>query len=301
MRVLVTGASGFIGTAVVPELLAAGHEVTGLARSEAAASTITALGAAVVRGSLDDLDVLRSAAADADAVIHLAFKHDIAFTGDFAGAAEADRIAIETLGASVGGDDPALVIASGLAGLSFGRPTTEEDVASFEGHASPRVAGSEAALALADRGVRSSVLRLAPTVHGEGDGGFVASYAQIARDKGVVGYIGDGANRWPAVHRSDAATLFRLAAEHGTAGSVLHGAAEEGVSIRELAEALGTSMGLPTASVSPDDAAAHFGWLAGFIAMDAPATSIITQQSLGWTPTGPTLLDDVEAGHYNVP
>lgn len=298
MRVLVTGASGFIGRAVVPELLAEGHEVTGLARSDASAHTIATLGATVARGSLDDFDVLRSAAAASDAVIHLAFKHDLAFSGGFAEAAEADRIAIETLGASIGGDDPALVIASGLAGMSFGRPSTEDDVASREGHASPRVAGAEAALALADQGVRSSVLRLAPTVHGEGDGGFVATYAQIARDKGVVGYVGDGANRWPAVHRSDAATLFRFAAERATAGSVLHAAAEEGVTIRELADALGQRLDLPTQSVSPDDAAEHFGWLAGFIAMDSPASSGLTQQRLGWKPTGPTLLDDVEAGHY---
>jgi nucleoside-diphosphate-sugar epimerase len=298
MRVFVTGASGFIGSAVLPELLAAGHHVTGLARTDAAAATVASLGAEVVRGSLDDLDVLRDAAADADAVIHLAFKHDIAFAGQFAQAAAADRVAIETLGAAIGGDDPTLVIASGLAGLSFGRPTTEKDVARPEGHASPRIAGSEAALALADRDVRSSVVRLAPTIHGQGDGGFVASYAQIARDAGYVGYIGDGSNRWPAVHRLDAATLFRLATEKAAPGSVLHGCAEEGVAIRDLAEALGRSMGLPAQSVSPDDADEHFGWLAGFMAMDAPASSVITRETLGWTPTGPTLLDDVEAGYY---
>lgn len=298
MRILVTGASGFIGSALVPELITAGHEISGLARSDAAAESINALGATVVRGSLDDLDVLRSAAGEADAVIHLAFKHDLIYSGDFASAAEADRIAIEIFGTSIGGDDPTLVIASGLAGLSFGRPTTEDDVAKREGHVSGRVANAEATLALADRGVRSSVVRLSPTVHGEGDGGFVASYAQMARKHGVVGYIGDGANRWPAVHRSDAATLFRLAVERAEPGSVLHGAAEEGVSIHELAEALGRSMRLPTASIAPDEAVEHFGWLAGFIAMDAPASSAITQRRLGWTPTGPTLLDDVAAGFY---
>jgi nucleoside-diphosphate-sugar epimerase len=298
MRVLVTGASGFIGSAVVPELLSAGHDVAGLARTDTAADTVSALGARVVRGSLDDLDVLTSAASDADAVVHLAFKHDLLFTGDYTGAADADRIAIETLGSSVGGDDPMLVIASGLAGLSFGRPATEQDVPTRTGHAALRVVNAETALALAERGVRSSVVRLSPSVHGQGDGGFVAAFAQIARERGFVGYVGDGTNRWAAVHRADAATLFRLAVENAAPGSVLHGCAEEGVAIRDLAEALGRRMGLPTRSVSPDDAAEHFGWLAGFIAMDAPASSEITRQSLDWAPTGPTLLDDVEAGHY---
>ena len=299
MRFLVTGASGFIGTAVVPELVAAGHQVTGLARSDAAADAITAVGGTAVRGSLDDLDVLRSAAADAEAVIHLAFKHDLLYAGEFAAAADADRVAIETIGTSIGGDDPALVIATGFAGLAFGRPTTEHDVATADGHAGPRVAGTEAALALADRGVRSSVVRLSPTVHGEGDGGFVATYAQIARDQGVVGYVDDGSNLWPAVHRSDAARLFRLAAEKAPAGSVLHAVAEQGVPIRELAEALGERMGLPTRSVPADAAAEHFGWLAGFIAMNMPASSDITRELLGWTPEGPTLLADVKAGHYD--
>lgn len=298
MRILVTGASGFIGTATVADLLAAGHTVTGLARSDASAATVEDLGATALRGSLDDLDLLRTAAADADAVVHLAFKHDLAFGGDFAGAVEADRLAIEALGSSIGGDDPAFVIASGLAGLSFGRPTTEQDVAVSDGPASGRAANADATLALADHGVRSSVVRLSPTVHGEGDGGFVATYAQTARDAGFVGYVGDGANRWPAVHRSDAATLFRLAVEQAPAGTMLHGAAEEGITIRELAEALGRSMGLPTRSVAPDDAAEHFGWLSAILASDIPASSTATQQLLGWTPTGPTLLDDVEAGHY---
>jgi nucleoside-diphosphate-sugar epimerase len=299
MRILVTGASGFIGTAVVPELVAAGHQVTGLARSDAAADTVTAAGGTPVRGSLDDLDVLRSAAADAEAVIHLAFKHDLLYAGQYVEAAEADRVAIEALGTAIGGDDPALVIATGFAGLSFGRPTTEHDVASRDGHAGPRVAGTEAALALVERGVRSSIVRLSPTVHGQGDGGFVATYAQIARDRGVVGYVADGSNVWPAVHRSDAARLFRLAAEQAPAGSVLHAVAEQGVPIRELADALGRRMDLPTGSVAPDAAAEHFGWLAGFVAMDMPASSTITRELLGWKPDGPTLLADVEAGHYD--
>jgi nucleoside-diphosphate-sugar epimerase len=299
MRILVTGASGFIGTAVVPELLAAGHQVTGLARSDAAAETITSAGGTVVRGSLDDLDVLRSAAAGAEAVIHLAFKHDLLYAGEYEAAAEADRIAIETLGTSLGGDDPAMVIATGFAGLSFGRPTTETDVATRDGHAGPRVAGTEAALALVEHGVRSSIVRLSPTVHGEGDGGFVATYAEIARDQGVVGYVDDGSNQWPAVHRSDAARLFRLAAEKAPAGSVLHAVAEQGVPIRELAETLAERMDLPTRSVPADAAGEHFGWLAGFIAMDMSASSDITRDLLGWTPEGPTLLADVKAGHYD--
>jgi nucleoside-diphosphate-sugar epimerase len=299
MRILVTGASGFIGTAVVPELLAAGHQVTGLARSDAAAETITSAGGTVVRDSLDDLDVLRSAAAGAEAVIHLAFKHDLLYAGEYEAAAEADRIAIETLGTSLGGDDPAMVIATGFAGLSFGRPTTETDVATRDGHAGPRVAGTEAALALVEHGVRSSIVRLSPTVHGEGDGGFVATYAEIARDQGVVGYVDDGSNQWPAVHRSDAARLFRLAAEKAPAGSVLHAVAEQGVPIRELAETLAERMDLPTRSVPADAAGEHFGWLAGFIAMDMSASSDITRDLLGWTPEGPTLLADVKAGHYD--
>jgi nucleoside-diphosphate-sugar epimerase len=298
MRIFVTGASGFIGTAVLPELIAGGHQVTGLARSDASAATVTSLGARVVRGSLAALDVLRAAAADADAVVHLAFKHDLAFSGGFAEAAEADRVAIDALGTSVGGDDPTLVIAAGLAGLSPGRVATEADVALPVGHIAPRVANTAAALAFADHGVRTSVVRLAPTVHGEGDGAFVATLAQVARDKGFAGYVGDGSNRWPAVHRSDAATLFRLAVEKAAPRSVLHGSAEEGVAIGDLAAALGRRLDLPARSVSPDDADAHFGWLGGLVGMDIPASSAVTREALGWTPTGPTLLDDVEAGHY---
>ncbi|MET8615329.1 MULTISPECIES: SDR family oxidoreductase [Streptomyces] len=300
MRVFVTGASGWIGSAVVPELLDAGHQVVGLARSEASAAALTAAGAEVVRGGLDDLDVLASAAADSDGVIHLAFKHDIAFSGDFRGAAEADRRAVDTLTGALAGSDRPFVIASGVAGLKPGQVSTERDMPRVEGD-SPvliRAITAEAVLACAERGVRSSVVRLAPTCHGEGDQGFVAGLIGIAREKGVSGYVGDGANRWPAVHRLDAARLFRLAVEQAPAGSVLHGIAEEGVPIREVAEAIGRQLGVPAVSVSAEDAAAHFGWMSGFVAIDAPSSNDLTRKLLGWEPTRPGLLADLAEGHY---
>lgn len=229
MRIFVTGASGWIGSAVVPELIDAGHEVVGLARSDASAAALTAAGVEVVRGTVDDLDVLRDAAAASDGVIHLAFKHDIAFSGDFQGAAEADRRAVDTIGAALTGTDRPFVLASGVAGLAPGRVSTEQDTATNDGSPiSIRVATAQAVLDLASQGVRSSVVRLAPTCHGDGDNGFMATLVATARAKGVSGYAGDGANRWPAVHRLDAAHLFRLAAEKAPAGSVLHGVAEEG-------------------------------------------------------------------------
>ncbi|WP_405793016.1 SDR family oxidoreductase [Streptomyces sp. NBC_01506] len=309
MRVFVTGASGWIGSAVVPELIEAGHQIVGLARSDASAAVLTEAGAEVRRGTIDDLDTLRAAAAESDGVIHLAFKHDIAFSGGFEDAAGADRRAIDTFGDALAGSDRPLLIASGTLGPAPGRPATEED-GQADGQASGpagahatggpamRQANAWATVALADRGVRSCVVRLPPTVHGDGDQGFMASLVAIARAKGVSGHIGDGANRWPAVHRSDAAHLFRLALEGASAGSTLHAVAEEGVPIRDVAEVIGRHLGLPVVSVSPDDAPAHFTWLAGFLGLDSPTSSAHTRELLGWRPTGPGLIDDLDEGHY---
>ncbi len=305
MRVFVTGASGWIGSAVVPELIGAGHQVTGLARSDASAAALIAAGAQVHRGSLDDLDSLRSGAAASDGVIHLAFKHDIAFSGDFQGAADADRRAIETFGQALADSDRPFLIASGTLGLAPGRVGTERDGLGPDpvskapiGGAHTRMANAQMTLSLADRGVRSSVVRLPPTVHGDGDNGFLATIVGVARDKGVSGYIGDGANRWPAVHRLDAAHLFRLALEKAPAGSALHAIADEGVPIRDIAEVIGRHLDLPVVAISPENAGEHFAWLASFLAVDSPASSTLTRELLGWQPTQPGLIDDLDKGHY---
>ncbi|MET7772918.1 SDR family oxidoreductase [Nocardia sp. NPDC005366] len=295
MRVFVTGASGFIGSALVPELIDAGHEVLGLARSEASADALTAAGAVVHHGSLDDLDSLRKGAAASDGVIHLAFNHDFS---DYVGAARTDLRAIETLGDALTGTGRPLVITAGTLGLPAGRVATENDVPASGPSAAPRNAGTLAALALAARGVRSSVLRLPPSVHGDGDHGFVPTLIEIARDKGVSGYIGDGSNCWPAVHRLDAAHLFRLALEQAPAGSVLHAVAEEGVAVRAIAEVIGRRLNRPTASIPQDQAGEHFGWLAGFLGADVRASSELTRKSLGWRPTRPGLIDDLDRDQY---
>ncbi|HEY7483827.1 MAG TPA: SDR family oxidoreductase [Streptosporangiaceae bacterium] len=304
MRVFVTGASGWIGSAVVPELIGAGHQVVGLARSAASAAALTAAGAAVHRGTLDDLDSLRSAAVAADGVIHLAFKSDVAFSGDFQGAADAERRAIETLGEALLGSDRPFVIASGMLGFTPGRVGTEQDghdpdsAGHLSGGARTRMATAELTLSLASRGVRSSVVRLPPTVYGEGDRGFLAALVGIARDKGVSGYIGDGSNRWPAVHRVDAAHLFRLALEKAAPGTTLHAVADEGVPISAIAEVIGRHLGLPVVAVAPRDAGGHFGRLGGRLAIDGPASSALTRDLLGWQPTQPGLIDDLGKGHY---
>lgn len=298
MRIFVTGASGWIGSAVVPELLEAGHQVVGLARSDAAAGALERAGAQVHRGSLDDLDALREAAASADGVIHLAYKHEEAFAGDAAAAAAADRRAIEVFGQALAGSGRPLVIASGLAGLPPGRTATEEAVPDPALPGGERALAVRAALALADRRVRSCCVRLPPTVHGRGDRGFVPILIGVARRRQVSGHIGDGANHWPAVHRFDAARLFRLAVEGAPAGSVLHAVAEQGVATRVIAGAIGTGLALPTVAVAPAAAIDHFGWLALLFGLDVQASSIHTQQLLGWQPRHPGLVEDLDMGHY---
>ncbi|MCW2783586.1 MAG: NAD-dependent epimerase/dehydratase [Marmoricola sp.] len=293
MHIFVTGASGWIGSAVVPELVRAGHEVVGLARSDESAATIASLGATAVRGSLDDLDSLRAGAASADGVVHLGYNHDFSRMED---AARTDLAAIETFGSVLEPRGGFLMFASGMLGLAVGRVATEDDGVDPGGH--PRSAGALAALALADRGVRTAALRFAPTVHGPGDHGFVATLVDIARTKGVSAYIEDGANRWPAVHRLDAATLVARAVEDAPAGSNLHVVAEEGISTRAIAEAIGQQLDVPVTSVAADAAAEHFGWLGRFFGTDTAASSARTRALLDWTPTHPTLIEDLEAGHY---
>jgi len=294
MRIFVTGASGWIASAAVPALLAAGHQVTGLARSDAAAERVAALGAEVVRGGLDDPARLGEIAAASDGVVHLAYIHDFSRMQH---AAEADRAAIEAIGDALAGTDRPFVIASGVMGLSVdGRPATEQDEPDPIAH--PRVANARATLDLAGRGVRSSVVRFAPTVHGAGDYGFLAVLVGIARDKGVSGFIGDGANRWPAVHRLDAGDLVRLAVDDAPHGSIWHAVAEEGIPTRDIAKAIGRGLGLPVVSIDPGQAAEHFGWMGMFFGMDAPASNDLTRQKLGWEPTHPGLVADIDAGHY---
>jgi nucleoside-diphosphate-sugar epimerase len=293
MRVFVTGASGFIGSAVVPALISAGHGVLGLARSENAAKALAALGAEVLRGDLNDPDRLRAGAAETEGVVHLGFIHDF---DNFEASIRTDRRAIETMGSVLGGSGRPFVFASGVVGLVPGRVATEE--VPFDPKSHPRAANAVVALGFAERGVRVSAVRLAPTVHGEGDHGFIKRLVDIAREKGVSGYIGEGRNRWPAVHRLDAARLFRLALEKASAGSVVHGVADEGVPTRTIAEIIGKKLGVPVTSISPEAAGTHFGWLGLFFAMDQPASSALTRERMGWNPTHAGLVEDLEAGHY---
>jgi len=295
MRVFVTGASGWIGSAVVPELLAAGHTVVGLARSDDSAARITAAGAEPHRGSLDDLESLRAGAAAADGVIHLGFKHDFS---DTPGAWRTERAVVGTFLETLEGSDRPFLLASGTAGLTPGRVATEHDESPARGADSPRGGAENLARDYASRGVRSVGLRFSPTVHGQGDHGFIAHLAGIARAKGVAGYVGDGANTWSAVHRLDAARLVALALEGSPAGSVVHAVGEQGIPTREIAEALGRAIGVPAVSIAPEDAAEHFGWIGMFFGADLRASSALTQERLGWTPVGPTLAEDIAAGYY---
>ncbi len=293
MRVFVTGASGWIGSATVTELLAAGHQVLGLARSDAATEAVTALGAEVHRGSLDDPGSLRDGAAGCDGVVHLGYNHDFSRMDD---AAQTDLRAIEALGTTLVDTDRPLVVASGVLGLAPGRIATEQDMPEPGLH--PRIAGVQLAMSFADRGVRSSSVRFAPTVHGAGDHGFMATLVAIARARGISGYIADGSSRWPAVHRLDAGHLVRLAVEHAPAGSSLHAVAEEGVPTRAIAEAIGAGLDLPVESIPADQASEHFGWLGRFFGIDARASNRFTRELLGWLPAHAGLLEDLDEGRY---
>jgi nucleoside-diphosphate-sugar epimerase len=295
MRVFVTGASGWIGSATVDELLTAGHEVTGLARSDASAAALEAKGVHVRRGDLDDLVSIRAGAEEAEAVIHLANKHDFA---NMAASAAAERAAVQTIGDALAGSDRPFLLASGVAGITQGRPSTEADPSPFHGPDSPRGGSENLALEFVAHGVHTVSLRFPPTVHGAGDHGFIAVLAAVAREKGVSGYPGDGANRWAAVHVSDAARLNVMGLAKAPAGSRLHAVAEEGVPTREIAEAIGRSFNLPVASIAPEDVQSHFGWIGMFFGMDLAATSTATRELLGWTPVGPALIEDIDAGGY---
>ncbi len=293
MRVFVTGATGFIGTALVPELIGAGHQVLGLTRSDAGAEALAAAGAEVYRGDLEDLDGLRRGAAASDGVIHLAFNHDFS---QFKENCEADRRVIGALGdALVGSDRPLLVTSgTGMANAVPGQPA-REDNPTIGSDVIPRAASEEAAAAVAARGVNVSVVRL-PQVHDPFKQGLVTPAIAIAREKGVAAYVGDGHNRWPAAHLSDTARLYRLALERHEVGAIYHAVAEEGVPAREIAEAIGRGLGVPVQSLTPDEAAAHFGWLAMFVSLDLPASSARTREQLGWNPTGPGLIADLDRG-----
>jgi nucleoside-diphosphate-sugar epimerase len=288
MRVFVTGASGWIGSAVVPELISAGHEVAGLARSERSAARVAALGAEVLRGDLADTGVLVDAAKNADGVVHLGYHHDFSQMTE---AAALDRAAIEALGGALEGTGKPLLFASGVIGVR-----TEDELPESGGH--PRVANAHAAFGLAERDVRVVALRFAPTVHGQGDHGFVAELVRVARERGRAAYVGDGANVWPAVHVSDAARLVRLALDGAPARSAVHAVAEEGVPTREIAAAIGRGLGVPVESVAPEDATDALGWIGPFFAGDFPVSSARTRELLGWQPSGPTLLEDLDAGYY---
>lgn len=295
MKVFVTGATGFIGTALVKELIDAGHQVLGLARSDASADALMTAGAEVHRGDLQDLESLRSGARMADGIIHAGFIHDFS---KFAEVCEIDRVAIETMGDVFAGSGKPFIITSGTALVRQGAMATEDMDSAHDKSKFPRV--SEAAgLAFADKGVRAMAIRLSPSVHGEGDKhGFVPILIGTARQKGIAAYIGDGQNRWNAVHRLDAVRLYRLALEQGEAGARYHAVGDEAISLKTITEAIGSHLSLPVVSISPEEAPAHFGWFASFAAVDCPASSKVTQQQLNWRPIHPSLADDLASGVY---
>lgn len=299
MRVFITGASGHIASGVIPELLANGHEVVGLARSDASASTIAALGAEVRRGDLDDLAGLERAAAEADGVIHLAFKHEALRTGDFMGAVDSDLAAIRAIGEALVGTDKPFVTTGGtlmpaMAGIT-GRPGTEGD----QSDGGPRVDAANYTLALGQRGVRSSVVRLAPLIHSDLDHhGFTHGLIDFARETGVAAYTGDGSNRWPAANTYDIGVLYRLALEKAPAGSTLHGVGDTGIPRKTMAETIAGKLGVPTKSITDEEAPEYLGYLAAFAGLDNPTSNDKTRQLLGWEPTHPGWIEDVETGHY---
>jgi len=296
MKVFVTGASGWIGSHTVDELLLAGHEVTGMARSDESAAALTAKGVQVVRGDLDDLAVIRSGAEAAEATFHFANKHDF---NDPAVSNAAERNAVQAIAEVLAGSDRPFLFAAGVAALAQGRPATEDDPSPFVGPDSPRGGAENLAFEFVEKGVRSISLRFSPTVHGHRDHGFIAYLSQIARDKGVAGYPGDGSNGWAAVHVSDAAKMNVLGLTRAPAGAKLHAVAETSVPTREIAEAIGRAFDLPVRSIDAEDVAEHFGWIGGFFSMDLTATSTATQALLDWKPVGPTLIEDLANGAYS--
>ena len=298
MNIFLTGATGFVGSAILPELLRAGHQVTGLARNEESAAKLRAAGAGAHLGDLHDLQGLLKAVRASDAVIHTAFIHDFS---QYLASARTDTAVVEAMGAALAGSDRPLVITSGIGILASGGWNSEDNrpAPGLPGSpGSPRLASEAAIDRLAAQGIRASVVRLPPSVHDLGDHGFLPTLINIAREKQEAAYVGDGSNRWPAVHRSDAAKLYRLAIEKGTAGARYHAIGDKAIPMKEIAGMISRKLGVPLVSKSGEEAAGHFGWISGFVGMDVPSTATITQQELGWKPTGPGLLEDLEKGDY---
>lgn len=295
MRVFVTGATGFVGSAVVEDLIQAGHQVLALVRGDEAAAKVALAGAEAHRGDLSAPATLAAAALACDGVIHTAFIHDFS---NMAESAKTDLAAIEAIGAALAGSGKPFVVTSAIGVLPSGRPVAENDAAMSGSAGAHRVPSEQAALALAGRGVRATVVRLPPSVHGDGDHGFVPALIGVARKQGVSAYIGDGMNRWPAVHRRDAARLYRLALEGGVAGTAYHGVAEDGVATRHIAEVIGRRLNLPVVGITDEQVAGHFGWLGRFFGSDWLASSALTRQGLGWRPVHPGLLEDLDRAAY---